>query len=89
MTNIYAHQNDIKFEREMKFVQSHFDNFCDNFFSHTHICFYSLSSSFSLYSFYPITKEKKWLSQKLYKIGCTNITPQFEMIIHNWKIIFE
>jgi len=61
--------------REMIFVQPYFNNFCNNPISHTHMYFYSFSSSFSLYYFYPIRRKKKWLPQKLFAFGCTNITP--------------
>jgi len=60
-------------KRGMIFVQPLFDNFWNNPLSHTHMCFYSLSSSFSLYCFLPMRREDKWLSQRLFDIGCTNI----------------
>jgi len=45
-------------------------------FSYSHVFLFSLFFflSDSLYCFCPIKIEKKWLSQKVYKIGCTNIT---------------
>jgi len=54
--------------REMIFVQPLFNN------SHIHMCFYSLSSSFSLHCFCLITRREKWLSPKLSHISRTNIT---------------
>ena len=59
----------------MIFLQPLFDNFWNNILSHIHVCFYSLSSSFSLHCFCPITRGENWLSLKLSNISCTNITP--------------
>ena len=52
--------------------------------SYSHV-FFILSLFLSLYCFCPIKIEKKWLSQKLYKIGCRNITPLIIMPIC-WKL---
>jgi len=54
---------------EMIFVQIFLNNFWNNHLSHSHI-FYSL------YCFCLIRRGEKRLSQKLSKIGCTNIIPQ-------------
>jgi len=59
---------------KMIFVQLFFDNSENNSFFYTYICFYSLSPSFSLHCYCPITIGEKWLSPKLSNISRTNIT---------------
>jgi len=67
---------------EMIFVHPLFDNFWNNFLLYSHV-FFILSFSFSLYYFCPIKIKKKWLSQRLYKIDCINITPRLKFLFNH------
>ena len=59
---------------EMIFVQPFSNNFLTTFSLILVLCFYSLSSFFSLYCFWPIIEEKNKVVMKVVRKRCTNIT---------------